>query len=468
MARLGSDVDQMEDLALVIEREANRMRSSAGEINSMMRDLAWWGPFHNFFLGWWDSKQYKWLVELADSLDGLGQTARRQATEQTQASMSQEFRSNDPALTKFMYSTTFEGSKKIGLGGEYLPEYSINASYFLHTDEEGIVETRGNTSVFVADKWGIELEEVVMLATGGVYAAQKAAVDAVKKIAGDTLFGGGPKISGSISGGFGREYRWYDQSNSQIHEIYKHNTGQTTSTSNRLGTYAKDDVESSIKAGDIPEPDSFINWAMVEAEIGIDFSLPLGANLAVGTGASLMYGTEIFDDGHTAKIIQGDLSVTGLADAPVIDLFKEDEYSGIGGEIGGSVERKLIFDNTGRPVSLEITDTYGVETDSAKGWIVKEVRTADNSLVTKYTYDLTDRNVFDQLNVGNGDDLLGLSERALDKTDLAYGESHILDSDGHSVNVDLLYTLGMVESGETGRAKDVMVKPVGEAEFTPQ
>ena len=462
MARLGSDPDQMTELALVLEREANQMRSSASGINSMMRDVRWLGPAHDFFLGWWDSKQYKWIMELADTLDGLGQTVLRQATDQTQASMTQEFGINDPASTRFMYSTTFEGGKKLGVGIESLYEYSINASYYQQRNEDGMLETRGEISVFVAAKIGLDLSDlelVASVATLGGYAA-------AKKLAGDTLIGSGLNVSGTVSAGIGREYVFNDLSNRETNEMYNHHTAEATNFANRLGNYGVDDLERAIENEELPPPDSVIIWSVFDAEVGVGYSMPLGSDLGVGAAGSLMYGKELFANGGIAEIVRGDLSVYVAADVPVFSLFKDVEFSGMEGEVGVSVERKLIFDDTGRPVSLVITDKVGVELDGSKGLVVSEIRSSENSIVTTYTYDLTDPDVVNQLNVGEGSDLLSLSERALDNVDLAYGESHMLDSDGQAVSFDLLYAVGMNESGEIGWAKQARVKPIGELEFT--
>ncbi|MCY4457661.1 MAG: hypothetical protein OXB90_06910 [Acidimicrobiaceae bacterium] len=461
MARLGSDVDEMEVLARSFQSEANRMRSSANEINSMMRDLRWWGPFHDFFLGWWDSKEYKWLLDLADSLDGLGETVGRQAAEQTRASMPGGVRVNDAASTKFLYNTVFGGGKKVGLLVEYLPEYRVSADYFQYVNAQGESEMRGNASVFVADQWGIDLgdlEAVAFLASGGASGS---------KFVADALFGG-PNVGGSISGGVGREYSWYDQDDSQARGINKYYTNEATSWMNRLDKFDQSDVLRAIEKGEIPPYDSVTNWLMYDARLDVSSTQGLVPNVSVGTDVSLLYGSEIFADGGTAKIVQGELSVDTSGDIAGLQLLDDYEFSGL--ELGGTVamERKLIFDDAGSPVTLEIMDSVGVTADIEKGLIVSETRTSEESLVTTFTYDLTDPQVAEKLDVGNGEDLLSISAKAMNNRDLAFGESHILDSDGNSVSFDFYWALGMDEYGETGSAKEAMIKPVGSQKFIPR
>lgn len=82
MAKLGADVEQVLDLAQVFEHEARLLETSAQEINSRMRDLKWWGPFHDQFLFWWNSREYRNLTALAQRFNELADGLKRQAQEQ--------------------------------------------------------------------------------------------------------------------------------------------------------------------------------------------------------------------------------------------------------------------------------------------------------------------------------------------------------------------------------------------------
>ena len=453
MGRLGADTEQMEQLAAVLQREAERIRHSSERINSMMRDLRWWGPFHDQFLFWWDSKEKRWMMSLADTLAELSRHIMNQAEAQLMASTP----TAPTQYSEFTHRTTWGGGKKVGLLIEHLPEYQITTDYHSRRGTDGQYEMIGTTSVFVADKFGVDvgdLDAVAVISTGGGIA--------LVKFAADELFGG-PNVKASISGGVAREYRWYNQDSQASTSTHNHFMNQSTSFANRVGKFDQHDVMGSIKAGDVTNYDSVTNWITVDANLDAASAQGLIPRVEVGVDTSLMYGTENFTDGGTAKIVRAELGVSTSADVGAFDLIPD--ISTLEGEARVEMERRLVFDSTGEPISLEITDIVGVSGDVESGIIVSEIDTADTSLVTKYTFDLTDPKVASALALDDGNDILGLSSRAMNNREMAYGEAHMLDSTGSEASFDLYYVLGMNEAGDVGSAKHSMVKPVGVPKF---
>ena len=457
MGRLGADTEQMEQLATAFQREAERIRHSSERINSMMRDLRWWGPFHDQFLFWWDSKEKRWMMSLADTLFELSRHIVNQAEAQLMASTP----TSPASYSEFTHRTTWGGGKKHGLLIEHLPEYQITTDYHSRRGADGQYEMVGTTSVFVADKYGVEfgdLEAVAVIATGGG--------SALAKFVADELFGG-PDVKASISGGVGREYRWYNQDSQASTSTHNHFQNQSTSLVNRtFGKFDQHDVMGSIKAGDVTNYDSVTNWVTVDASLGAASAQGLIPRVEVGVDTSLMYGTENFTDGRTAKIVRAELGVSTSADLGAFDLVPD--ISSLEGEAHVQMERRLVFDSRGKPMTLEVTDIVGVSGDVENGIIVSEIDTADTSLITKYTFDLTDPSVAAALALDDGSDILGLSSRAMENREVAYGEAHMLDSTGSEVSFDLYYVLGMNEYGDSGSAKHSLIKPVGSPKFAPR
>ena len=364
------------------------------------------------------------------------------------------------SYSEFTHRTTWGGGKKTGLLIEHLPEYQITTDYYSRRGADGQYGMVGTTSVFVADKYGVDvgdLDAVAAIATGGG--------SALAKFAADELFGG-PSVEASVSGGVGREFRWYNQDSQASTSTHNHFMNQSTSFANRVGHFDQHDVMGSIKAGDVTHYDSVTNWVTVDASLGAASAQGLIPRAEMGVDTSLMYGTENFTDGRTAKILRAELGVSASADVGAFDLIPD--ISTLEGEAHVQMERRLVFDSTGDPVALEVTDIVGVSGDVESGMIVSEIDTADTSLITKYTFDLTDPSVAAALDLDDGSDLLGLSSRAMNNREMAYGEAHMLDSTGSEVSFDFYYVLGMNEYGDSGSATHAMVKPVGSPEFIPR
>ena len=460
----------MEQLAAVFEREAKALRSSASTVDLQLRRSFWRGPDADRFISSWNRRDLAALRHVADQLAELARDVRKQADQQVQASSGtnvgalmtprSEHGPRDQPPPRFMWSSSWGGGKKLGPLIEYLPEYEINSDYYQQVDSEGKFHTRANSSVFVANKWGVDLgdlDAVVAVASGGTAA--------LAKLAGDSLLGG-PTVDGSLSAGDAVEYKWYDNSSLDGNSIYNHYSGKSTSTMNRFfGKFGLDDVRASIDNNEVPPPDSVVMWKSIDAMLDVKSSQGLLPKAGVGISSSLLYGSECFENGDSAKIVRASTFGSVYADGEVVKLDPGLHITKFEGELGASLERRLVYDSDGNPRSLEITDEVRASVEGEEGVFVVEGHQEGSSLVTKYTFDLTDPEVIARLDLRGNDDILPLSARALENTELALGERYSVGTDTSSVNVDYLWTVGMNESGGTSTAGELRIKPVGSSEF---
>lgn len=470
MSRLGADPLQMEQLADVFDRESRSLRRSVLEINYLLRFTFWLGGRSDQFNAAWQQRDRRAMDRAAEQLAGLAGDLRRQAAQQVEVSSGASLRPftapgsgsglRDQPPSMLAWSQSWGGGRKLGPVIEYLPEYEVRSDYYRQMTPEGTYETRANSSVFFADKWGIDvgdLDAVIAIVSGPAAAA---------KFAGDALIGG-PSIDASIAVGVGVEYRWYDMSSNEGRDIYDHFQDKSTSTVNRFfGKFGEDEVHKSISDNDVASYDSVVAWKSVDGQLDVASTQGLLPKAGIGIDTSLLYGTEFFESGETAKIVRGNTYGGGYVDAgPLADLESEFAITKVEGELGLSYERRLIYGADGNPERLEIIDTIGAAREDEKGLFVSEGNKQVESITTKYTFDLTDPETAARLEIGSNEDILPLSGRALRNVDLAYGERYTFDASGGSVDYDIWWVYGGNEAGEAGHATNTELKPVGSSEF---
>ena len=86
MARLGADVDQLDQLAMRFDRAAARLESNASIIEEQIRSLWWHGSTADQFVASWAAVDRKNLSSVAVSLRGAAKTIRVNAQQQRLAS----------------------------------------------------------------------------------------------------------------------------------------------------------------------------------------------------------------------------------------------------------------------------------------------------------------------------------------------------------------------------------------------
>ena len=468
MARLGSDVDQMEDLALVIEREANRMRSSAGEINSMMRDLAWWGPFHNFFLGWWDSKQYKWLIELADTLDGLGRTVSKQAGDQFQVS-------NSLATLQLSSSSRIVSGKYIGAGLELNPSMEATIKRYTGTN-------RADVSVYTGTEIGINVDDIhsvftiAKLIAGGPLAVIASAVI--------------PTVSGSIGVHLGTEYRW--SGHSEANNIYGHVVSQTGTVANALGWVGHDDILNSFDNNDIPPQDSKIEWFSMDGEVAVGAGFGFTPNARAGLEVVARFGVEEFANSDTAYItqyavggsVEGGLGLTALTGVgtqlAVTELAKhlDVDLPGILEKVGGGIEwqgeKRFFVDDFGVPKTLIVSNTLTVYGSRGGGFPITNTDIVIDTVSYDYVFDLTDPNV--SLALEDKGYSLALEDKGYESAidlifgvdsvaHLAEGTRYVSKGDTDQVTFGFPIIWSSKQAGSQYQVESAQIKPVGSTKF---
>ena len=403
MSRLGADPLQMEQLADVFDRESRSLRRSVlvDQLPVAVHVLAG-GPLRSVQRGRGSSVIVESMDRAAEQLAALAGDLRRQAAQQVEVSSGASLRPfpgsgsglRDKPPPMFQWSKSSGGGHKVGLIVEHLPEYEIKTDYYQQRTPEGDYETIANSSVFVANSFGIDagdVEPVVAFLTGGASLAAKAG-----KVAADGLISG-PTADASISAGVGTEYRWYGVSQGEGNEIYDHFLGKSRSTANRVSGFISpfnpftnpvinpfgaaasaaagaavgsgfgaDEVHASINADEVDHYDSVITWAKVDGQLDVSTAGGIIPNAKAGFDVSLLYGTEVFDSGGTAKIVRGDVSVHGSIDsAPMFGTALS--VSEVGGELDVSYERRLVYDADGNPTRLEIINTTGSSIETEKG-----------------------------------------------------------------------------------------------------
>ena len=465
MARLGSDPDQMTELALVLEREANQMRSSASGINSMMRDVRWWGPAHDFFLGWWDSKQHKWLIELADTLDSLGQTVSDQATEQFQAS-------NSMATLRLNGGNSIMSGKAGGFVFKLRPEFQ--STLWTYADSN-----RGDVSVYVADRVAIDYDDIAFL---------EMVVVAVftGSIGGAFLEAMLPGIGGSIGAGFATERRWYN--NKDAVNIQGHFISQTGTFANALDRVGNDDVLTSIENNDVPPPDSTTDWFVLDAEVGVSVGFSLTPNFGADLEGGAKFGTEKFSNGDTAYITQYGVGVSaeaglGLAGVPFVGnvpaqlAFKTlagyldiDVAQGafdldkIGGGFEWDGEYKLLVDSNGDPKSLVVSNSLTAFKSHATGTLVSNSDITNRTVFTKFEFDLTDPEV---LSAVKGSPITAVNDLIFGEDSVArsaQGVRYVTTGETDQVNVGFV-VWDAEQAGSQYTVESAKFKEAGSSEF---
>jgi WXG100 family type VII secretion target len=84
----GMNVDQVENLGRQLKGKANEIDGLTNAINGLVDQLqtTWKGHDASEFKGWWDSQHRPALQRLREAIDGLGQSALHNASEQRQVS----------------------------------------------------------------------------------------------------------------------------------------------------------------------------------------------------------------------------------------------------------------------------------------------------------------------------------------------------------------------------------------------
>ena len=494
MSRLGADPLQMEQLADVFDRESRSLRRSVLEINYLLRFTFWLGGRSDQFNAAWQQRDRRAMDRASEQLAALAGDLRRQAAQQVEASSGASLRPfpgsgsglRDQPPPIFQWGKSLGGGHKVGPIVENLPEYEIKTDYYRQRTPEGDYEDIANSSVFIANSFGIDvgdIEPVLILATGGGSLATR-----VGKVAADGLISG-PTFDASISAGVGTEYRWSGVPRGEGSEIYKHFEGKSRSTANRLSGFmgnpfvsplgalvgyavtgvgfGADEVHASIDAGEVDHYDSVVNWLKVDAQLDVSTGGGLIPNAGISGATSLLYGTESFESGGTAKIVRGDVSVEGSLDAAAFGAALP--VSEIGGGLDVEFERRLVYDADGNPTRLELVNTANSSIETERGGftslIVSEKTAKIESIRTKYTFDLTDPETARELGVASNDDILPLSSRAFEHVDLAYGERYEIRADSSEAGFDWFWTAEMNERGESGSSQNTLIKPPGSSEF---
>jgi surface antigen len=82
----GMNVAEVEDLGRAMVRDGERAASLAGEVDALVRSVAWAGPdAERFVHDWWPAHKAR-LTAVSEHLAGLGQSALNNASEQRQTS----------------------------------------------------------------------------------------------------------------------------------------------------------------------------------------------------------------------------------------------------------------------------------------------------------------------------------------------------------------------------------------------
>ena len=85
---VGMDVDSVEGLARQLKTKATEIDALTNAINGLVDQLqsTWKGQDAVQFKGWWDSQHRPALQRLREAIDGLGQAALNNASEQRSVS----------------------------------------------------------------------------------------------------------------------------------------------------------------------------------------------------------------------------------------------------------------------------------------------------------------------------------------------------------------------------------------------
>ena len=457
MARLGADIEQMEQLARVFEREANNLRHCASTVNSMIRDVAWFGPFHDFFLFWWNSSEYREIVGLADQMVALGASVRAQAHAQSIASTPTTRGSvptgiGDDLPPRLLSQGTFAGGNKLGVVGEYIPEWEVGRSTYM-VKEDGVYVVKGNASVLTSTQFGLDAGDIegVMLVVpgGGVGALATRVVDSLWIDA---------HLDGSVAVGGGIEYRWYDRSDADTINNFLTQKAADESTK-WLGFDPLDhgDIVDSFKDGRIPPADSVVVWAIAdfEASAKFGFGADLLPSVDAGVETSMRAGVESFSNGDVGSILRYDSAGSGQVGWGVR----------VEGEAMVSGEIKLIRDEAGQPIQLTVTEKSTAVVETGSTHVLSEMHGSGEIVTTVHTFDLSDPTVNDALRLSSNDDLPTILQHAQDNSHLALGERYVGDVGTGSVDFDYLWTVGMDSESESSFFKSAMIKPMGSSDF---
>lgn len=88
MAQLGMDADVIEQLGRQLKQQAGEIGNTINQINNLVGQMqqSWWGPdAQRFCNDWWPQHRNE-LQHAQQNIDGLGQSALNNATEQRNVS----------------------------------------------------------------------------------------------------------------------------------------------------------------------------------------------------------------------------------------------------------------------------------------------------------------------------------------------------------------------------------------------
>lgn len=86
MAKLGADVEQLDNLARKFDQEAEQLNQAINQINSQVRSVWWEGRDADRFRSEWEGQYSAQLRKISQALKEVGQVVRRQAQQQRQTS----------------------------------------------------------------------------------------------------------------------------------------------------------------------------------------------------------------------------------------------------------------------------------------------------------------------------------------------------------------------------------------------
>jgi uncharacterized protein YukE len=88
MAQLGMDADVIEQLGRALKQQAGEIANTINQLNHLVGQMQsnWWGPDAQTFCNDWWPQHRNELMTAQHNIDGLGQSALNNATEQRNVS----------------------------------------------------------------------------------------------------------------------------------------------------------------------------------------------------------------------------------------------------------------------------------------------------------------------------------------------------------------------------------------------
>lgn len=88
MARMGMDVDQVEQVAAGLHTQAGQLQQAISTITNLVNQAVhvWEGQDSKQFADWWNSQHKPALTKAAEAIEGLSTSAKNNAAEQRQVS----------------------------------------------------------------------------------------------------------------------------------------------------------------------------------------------------------------------------------------------------------------------------------------------------------------------------------------------------------------------------------------------